>query len=66
MTNGDLLRGMSDAELAVMLMCPNDTGMAEIECTWSKDQSCYRCTLNWLHENAKERKKSNEGHCNHN
>lgn len=34
-TNGDTFRVMSDEELAVTLMCPNEMGMADIPCDHS-------------------------------
>lgn len=48
MTNGDRIREMSDEELAVTLMCPNDMGMADIPCTHSDSCNCCQCLLDWL------------------
>ena len=48
MTNGDRIREMSDEELAVTLMCPNDMGMADIPCTHSDSCNCRQCLLDWL------------------
>ncbi|WP_042435909.1 hypothetical protein, partial [Faecalispora jeddahensis] len=48
LTNGDRIRGMSNTELAVTLMCPNEMGLAEIECNHSDDRNCCKCLLNWL------------------
>lgn len=50
MTNGDTIRGMSNEELAVTLMCPNEMGMAEIECDHSDDKNCCQCLLDWLNQ----------------
>ena len=51
-TNGDLIRAMSDEELAVTILCPNDTGMADILCDHGDDKDCYDCTLKWLRQKA--------------
>ena len=32
MTNADMIRSMSDEELAANLMCPNEMGIADIPC----------------------------------
>lgn len=53
-TNGDRIRSMSDEELAVTLMCPNEMGVAEIPCDHSDDKNCCRCLLDWLRQPAKE------------
>lgn len=50
MTNGDRIRSMTDEELAVTLMCPNEMGMAEIKCDHSDDKNCCRCLLDWLNQ----------------
>lgn len=50
MTNGDMFRRMSNEELAVTLMCPNEMGMAEIECDHSDNKNCCRCLLDWLNQ----------------
>lgn len=47
-TNADLIRHMSDEELAVTLMCPNDMGMAEIACDHGDVKDCCKCCLEWL------------------
>lgn len=52
MTNADRIRAMSDAELAVTIMCPNETGMANIECDRSDNCNCCECTLKWLQSEA--------------
>ena len=48
MTNYDLLKNMSIEEMAVTIMCPNEMGMAEIECDHSDDKNCCQCCLDWL------------------
>lgn len=50
MTNGDRIRTMSDEQLALTIMCPNDTGLAEIACDHSDDLNCAQCTPDWLQE----------------
>jgi len=48
MTNADRIRSMTDQELAIHMGCPNDTGLAEIECDKSDSCNCYECLLDWL------------------
>lgn len=52
MTNGDMIRDMTDEELALTLMCPNEMGLAEIECDKSDDRNCCQCLLSWLGKEA--------------
>lgn len=47
-TNADRIRSMTDEELAIHMMCPNDMGLAEIECDKSDSCNCYECLLKWL------------------
>lgn len=47
-TNADRIRSMTDEELAIHMMCPNEMGAAEIECDKSDSCNCYECLLNWL------------------
>lgn len=54
-TNADRIRSMTDEELAIHTMCPNDTGLAEIECDKSDSCNCYECLLNWLREESEEK-----------
>lgn len=53
-TNADRIRAMSDEELAASIMCPNEIGLAEIECDKSDDCDCYQCCLNWLQQKGAE------------
>lgn len=48
MTNADKIRSMSDEELAMNMMCPNESGLGEIECDKSDYCNCYECLLKWL------------------
>ena len=48
MTNYELIKGMSIEEMAVTIMCPNETGMAEIDCDKSDERNCCKCCLDWL------------------
>lgn len=50
MKNGDRFRRMSNEELAVTLMCPNEMGLAEIECDHSDNKNCCQCLLDWLNQ----------------
>ena len=47
-TNGDVIRAMSNEELAVTLMCPNEMGMADIQCDRSDKSNCVKCLYDWL------------------
>ena len=53
-TNADLIRSMTDEELAVTIMCPNETGMANIECNNSDGCNCRKCCLKWLQSEVEE------------
>ncbi|QEY33850.1 hypothetical protein FL966_01645 [Caproiciproducens galactitolivorans] len=50
LTNGDLIRSMSNEELTVTLTCPNEMGMDEIDCDHSDDKNCCQCLLDWLNQ----------------
>ena len=47
-TNAERIRSMTDEELAVNMMCPNENGLAEIDCDKNDNCNCYRCLLKWL------------------
>ena len=47
-TNADRIRSMTDEELAIHMMCPNEMVLAKIECDKSDRRNCYKCRLNWL------------------
>lgn len=53
-TNADIIRHMSDEELAVTIMCPNETGMANIKCDKNDNCNCRQCCFKWLQEEAEE------------
>ncbi len=53
-TNADKIRNMTDEELAMNMMCPNENGLAEIECNKSDNCNCYECLLHWLQQEAEE------------
>lgn len=52
MTNYDLIKNMSIEEMAVTIMCPNEMGMAEIECDKSDKCNCSQCCLDWLRSDS--------------
>ncbi len=52
-TNYELIRNMSVEEMAVTIICPNEMGMAEIECDKSDDRNCSKCCLEWLKSEVK-------------
>ena len=49
-TNGDLIRNMGNAELAVTIVCPNEMGLAEIECDHSDTKDCCMCCFDFLNQ----------------
>lgn len=53
-TNAEMIRKMSDEELAVTIMCPNETGHADIPYNHSDDCDCYKCCLEWLRKEKEE------------
>ena len=53
-TNADRIRSFSDEELAMNMMCPNESGLGEIECDKSDYCHCYECLLNWLQSEVEE------------
>ena len=50
MTNGERIRGMSDEELAEIIMCPYDTDPSV--CNYKG--VCLDCCLEWLKQPAEE------------
>lgn len=52
MTNYEMIKNMSIEEMAVTLMCPNEMGMAEIDCDQSDQCNCCKCCLAWLQQEA--------------
>ncbi len=52
--NADRIRSMTDEELAIYMMCPNEMGLAEIECDKTDSCNCYECLLNWLRAESEE------------
>lgn len=53
-TNADRIRSMTDEELAAIIMCPTESGLAEIECSRDDSCDCYQCCLNWLRQEAEQ------------
>jgi len=49
-----LIKAMSIEELAVTIMCPNETGMADIDCDRPDDCNCRVCCVGWLKEEGEE------------
>ena len=54
MTNADMIRAMSDEELAANLLCHNEMSMEYIPCDKSDQCNCYKCLLDWLRQSAVE------------
>ena len=53
-TNADRIRAMTDEDLAMVMMCPNESGIAEIACDKSDSCNCYECLLKWLQAEVEE------------
>lgn len=53
-TNADRIRSMTDEELAANMMCPNENGLAEIDCDKNDNCNCYECLLKWLRAESEE------------
>lgn len=53
-TNADRIRSMTDEELATNMMCPNENGLAEIDCDKNDNCNCYECLLKWLRAESEE------------
>lgn len=53
-TNADLIRSMSDEDLAMSMMCPNENGLGEIDCDKSDNCNCYECILKWMQSEVEE------------
>lgn len=54
-TNSDIIRSMTDAELACVIMCPKDidgTGIYGCEFSNKNAEMCYKCSLKWLKQEA--------------
>lgn len=54
MTNYEMVKNFSIENMALSIMCPNDMGMAEIECDRSHGMNCQQCCLDWLNEEVQE------------
>ena len=54
MTQADRIRSMSDEELAMNMMCPNENGIGEIECDKCDSCNCYECILKWIQSEVEE------------
>lgn len=48
MTNYDWIKSMNIGGMANIIMCPNDLGLAEIECDKSDSCNCYECCKKFL------------------
>lgn len=53
-TNADRIRNMTDEELAANMMCPNENGLAEIDCDKNDNCNCYECLLKWFKAESEE------------
>ena len=53
MTNYERIKTYSLELMALTIMCPNDTGDADIKCKKNDGGNCLKCTYNWLQEEEK-------------
>ena len=53
-TNAERIRRMSEEAMAAVIMCPNESGSAEILCSHDDRCNCYECCLSWLKADAGE------------
>ena len=54
-TNYQMIREMSVEEMAVTIMCPNDMGLANIQCDAQGGlHNCRRCCLEWLQSQGED------------
>ena len=56
-TNADRIRSMTDAELALAIMCPAeyDSNFNKNEkCNGEMNKNCYECSLKWLRAESEE------------
>lgn len=62
MTNAEMIRKMSDEELAVTIMCPNEIGHANIPCDYD-NHYCTKCCLDWLRQEVTQDDPVHGGDC---
>ena len=48
LTNFDMMRSMAMEQMAMTMMCPNESGLGMIECDQADDRDCFACCMNWL------------------
>lgn len=53
-TNADLIRAMTDEELAKVIMCPMEIAAIKDLCEKNPGHTCVECSLRWLQQPAKE------------
>jgi hypothetical protein len=47
-TNYEHIKSLNIEDMANTIMCPAETGMADIDCDHSDQCDCYKCCLDWL------------------
>ena len=52
MTNYEMIKQSSIENMALTIMCPNEMGLAEIECSRDETSNCGQCCLDWLQEES--------------
>ena len=52
MTNYEMMRSMTLEQMALTMMCPNESGLAFIDCDRSDSVKCLDCCLAWLKQEA--------------
>ena len=53
-TNADIIRAMSDEEMADVIMCPMEISCISDLCEKNLSYTCVECSLQWLREPAEE------------
>ena len=48
MTNYERIKSMSIEELADIIMCPEDSGVADLDCPNANGGYCFDCVYKWL------------------
>lgn len=54
MKNYEKIRNMSIEELALTIMCPEDLGLADLDCPNANGKHCFDCVYEWLQKEEVE------------
>lgn len=53
MKNYERIQGMEPELLTFIIICPNEAGLAKIECDHSYGKDCFKCIYDWLMQEEK-------------